>query len=78
MFFPYASATISPKRARERRDREFSAMKRNLVAAAAAGATFVAGVAIAAAAITGSAVSGAAGTYDDGTHSSLQVLVLSM
>jgi hypothetical protein len=51
-------------------------MKRNLVAAAAAGAAFVAGVAIAAATITGTAVSGAGGTFDDSVH--MQVFVLSM
>jgi Ca2+-dependent lipid-binding protein len=77
MFFRYVSATISPKRAQDRRDREFSAMKRNLVAAAAAGAAFVAGMAIAAATITSVAVSSAAGIYDDGAHTSLQVSVLS-
>jgi hypothetical protein len=76
VFFLYMSATISPRRAQERRDREFNAMKRNMVAALAAGAAFVAGVAIAAA-VSSAAVPNAAGIFDDGVNNSVQVIALS-
>jgi hypothetical protein len=50
-------------------------MKRNMVAALAAGAAFVAGVAIAAA-VSSAAVPNAAGIFDDSVNNSAQVFVL--